>query len=154
MEQRFMQGGPSHFDALVRVLREDADEGKRMNAVMLLAYGASREQLVAAVLPSVRDPSSGVRNEVLRTLGAAQHEQPRVLVPLEPILEALWFPRGTDRNKAGWALVRIVETEGARRREQILQKAGDVLERMAAMKQRIDHEPARKVLAILNGERP
>ncbi|MBN1208578.1 MAG: HEAT repeat domain-containing protein [Myxococcaceae bacterium] len=150
-EQKFIEGVPRNFDALVRVLREDSDEARRMGVVMLLAYGPSREQVVEAVIPSVRDPYTGVRNEVLRTLGAAQEGQPRVIIPLERVLEALWFPRSTDRNKAGWALVRIVETEGAARRQQILDTSGEMLVQMAGMQQRIDHEPARKVLTILAG---
>jgi hypothetical protein len=150
-EQKFIEGVPRNFDALVRVLREDSDEWRRMSAVMLLAYVPSREKLVEAVIPSARDSSSGVRNEVLRSLGAAQEGQPRVIIPLEKVLEALWFPTSTDRNKAGWALVRIVETEGAARRQQILDTSGEMLVQMAGMQQPIDHEPARKVLTILAG---
>jgi hypothetical protein len=150
-EQKFLEGVPRNFDALVRVLREDRDEGKRMDAVFLLAYGRSREKVVEAIAPSVKDPSSGVRNEVLRTFGAAQEGQKRVIAPLEPILAALWFPLSTDRNKAGWALVRIVETEGAARRQQILEKSGEMLLQMVGMQQRIDHEPAQKVLTLLAG---
>ena len=150
-EQKFLEGVPRNFDALVRMLREDSDDAKRMNAVFLLAYGPSREKVVEAIAPSVRDPYAGVRNEVLRTLGAAQEGQKRAIAPLEPVLEALWFPLSTDRNKAGWALVRIVETEGAARRKQILEKSGEMLLQMVGMQQRIDHEPAQKVLTVLAG---
>ena len=92
-----------------------------------------------------------MRNEVLRLLGAVQKDPARVISPLEPVLDALWFPLSTDRNKAGWALVRIVETEGAVRRKQILDTSGEMLMQMAGMEQPIDHEPARKVLTILAG---
>jgi hypothetical protein len=151
LEQRFVDGVPRNVDALVRVAREDKNPGKRQTAVMLLGYMTSREQFVQAVLPSVRDPDFGVRNEALRLLGAAQKDQKRIIIPLETVLEALWYPMGTDRNKAGWALVRIVETEGAVHRQQILDKAGEVLVEMAGAQQEIDHQPARKVLAVLAG---
>lgn len=150
-EQKFLEGVPRNFDALVRVLREDSNDEKRMNAVFLMAYGQSREKVVEAIAPSVRDPFSGVRNEVLRTFGAAQEGQKKVIAPLDLVLEALWFPLSTDRNKAGWALVRIVETEGAVRRQHILEKSGEMLLQMVGMQQRIDHEPAQKVLTILAG---
>ncbi|PTL77916.1 HEAT repeat domain-containing protein [Vitiosangium sp. GDMCC 1.1324] len=151
LEPRFVEGVPRNFDALVRVLREDRDEGKRMSAVNLLAYGPSREQVLQALLPSVRDPAQGVRNEVLRVFGAMQKDQPRVIIPLEKVLEALWFPTTPDRNKAAWALVRILETEGAIHREQILEKAGEPLLEMVAMQVRTDREPAHKVLTLLAG---
>lgn len=151
LEPRFVEGVPRNADALVRVLREDKDAGKRMNVLFVLPYIQSREWLVQAALPAVKDPDQGVRNEALRLLGMVQEGQPRVLIPLEPVLDALWFPTSTDRNKAGWALVRIVETEGTAHRQQILDKAGEVLVEMAGMQEKVDHEPARKVLAVLAG---
>ncbi len=150
-EARFIEGVPRNFDALVRVLREDRDEGKRMHAVNLLAYAGSREQVVKAVLPSVRDPSQGVRNEVMRLLGAAQKNQKRVIIPLDTVLESLWLPVISDRNKTAWTLVRILETEGAVHRKQILDKAAEPLLEMVAMQQVIEREPAHKVFTLLAG---
>ncbi|RYZ43943.1 MAG: hypothetical protein EOO71_01500 [Myxococcaceae bacterium] len=151
LEGPFIEGVPRNTEALVRVLREDRDDAKRMTAAILLSYVRSREELVRHLLPFVHDPYEGVRNEVLRLLGTAQQGQTKVLLPLEPVLEALWFPLSTDRNKAAWALVRIVESEGAARRTRIVNQAGDVLVEMAGMRQAIDREPARKVLALLAG---
>ncbi|WNG36731.1 HEAT repeat domain-containing protein [Archangium violaceum] len=153
MEQRFIDGVPRGVDALVRVLREDKDSGKRMNALMLLTYLSSPEQLVKALLPSVRDPYEGVRNEALRRIGSAQERSKKPgLVPIDPILEALWYPLASDRNKAGWTLVHILEVEGPVHRQQILDKAGEVLLEMASMQSELDREPARKVLAQLAGQ--
>lgn len=153
LEQRFIDGVPRNADALVRVLREDKDSGKRMNALMLLTYLSSPEQLVKALLPSMRDSNEGVRNEALRRLGSAVERSKKPgIVPLEPVLEALWFPLASDRNKAGWTLVHIMEVEGTVRRQQILDKAGEVLVEMAGMRSGMDYEPARKVLAQLAGQ--
>jgi hypothetical protein len=152
LEQQFIDGVPQNVDGLVRVMQEDRNASNRQSAVILLGYMTSREELVKALLLSVRDSNLGVRNEVLRVLGAAQKGQQRVLIPLETVLEALWYPSGTDRNKAGWALVRIVETEGTVRGQKILDKAGEVLMEMTAAKEKIDHEPARKVFALLAGQ--
>ncbi|MCY1033722.1 HEAT repeat domain-containing protein [Corallococcus sp. BB11-1] len=151
LEATFLEGVPRHTDALVRVLREDRDDSKRMTAAILLSYVRSREALVRYLIPAVHDPFEGVRNEALRLLGTAQEGQPKGLLPLEPVLEALWFPLSSDRNKAAWALVRVVEAEGATRRTQILNQAGEVLVEMAGMRQAVDREPARKVLTLLAG---
>ncbi|QRK06188.1 HEAT repeat domain-containing protein [Archangium violaceum] len=152
-EQRFIDGVPRNADALVRVLREDKDSGKRTNALMLLTYLSSPEQLVKAILPSVRDPYEGVRNEALRRLGSAQERSKKPgIVPIDPVLEALWFPLESDRNKAGWTLVHILEVEGTVHRQRLLDKAGEVLVEMAGMRSALEHEPARKVLARLAGQ--
>lgn len=151
LEQRFLEGVPRQAQALVRVLREDKDAAKRFYALMLLPYVSSREWLVSAVLPSVKDPHEGVRNEALRLLGSLQKGQPRVLIPLDAVLEALWFPLTSDRNKAGWALVSLVETEGPVHRQHILERSGAALLAMFGMKSPIEHEPAHNVLTLLAG---
>lgn len=153
MEQRFLEGVPRNAEALVRVLREDKDSGKRMHALMLLTYLSSPEQLVKALLPSVRDPYEGVRNEALRRIGSAQEVSKKPgIVPIEPVLEALWYPLASDRNKAGWTLVHIMEVEGTVHRQRILDKAGEVLMEMAGMRSALDREPSRKVLTMLAGQ--
>ncbi len=151
-EPRFVEGVPRQAEALVRVLREDRDASKRYTALFLLPYVTSPEWLLQAVLPSVKDSDSGVRNEALRTLGSIQKGQPRALIPLEPVLEALWFPVTSDRNKAGWALVALVQAEGPARRDLILERSGEALLQMFQMKNALDHEPAHDVLALLAGQ--
>jgi hypothetical protein len=151
-EDTFVKEVPSNTGALTKVLRMERDPDKRVAALMLLGYVKSREELVEILLPSLHDPEPELRNEALRALATVQKGQPSVIVPLEPVLEALWYPSLTDRNKAGWALVRIVEVEGSKRRTQILAKAGSVLNEMAGMKSKLDSLPARKVLAMLAGQ--
>lgn len=151
LESRFIEGVPRNFKALVRVLREDRNELERMYAVNLLAYMPSREQVVETLLPSVRDPYQGVRNEVLRVFGAMQKDLKRAVIPLETVLDALWFPTTPDRNKSAWALVRLVEAEGDVHREHILARAGEPLLEMVAMREPADREPAHEVLTLLAG---
>ena len=125
----------------------------RMSAIELLGYAPGRKQLVALLLPFVRDKQEGVRNETLRMLGDAQHHAQTVVLPLETILDAMWMPRETDRNKSTWALVRIVEVEGPAHAREIAQKSGDVLVSMVGMSQDIDATPARLLLEAISGER-
>jgi hypothetical protein len=153
LEERFLEGVPRNYPALVRVLREDNDEFRRMTAASLLVYGRSREEAVAALLPSVRDPSHSVRNEVLRSLGELQHRQKQLVLPLEPILDALWYPSTNDRNKAAVALVRIVEATGSAHKRLILERSGEMLAMMAGLKTFTDYGPALQVLETLSGRR-
>ena len=94
-----------------------------------------------------------LRNEVLRSLGELQHRQPQQLLPLEPILAALWYPSTNDRNKAGWALVRIVEATGTAHRRVILEKSGEMLAMMTGLKTETDSKPAVEVLQRLSGKK-
>lgn len=151
LEQRFIDGVPRDFAELVQVLRDDSDAEKRSSAAMLLAYG-SREQVVKALIPFLRDPDQGVRNQVMQLLGGAQAGADHVIVPLDPVLDALWFPQLTDRNKAGWALARITELEHGAHAKHIAQKAGEMLVEMAAAHQPTDSGPAQRVLKAISGE--
>ena len=152
-EERFVKDVPRNLEGLVQVVRRDGDMQKRMSAIQLLGYASGREQLVALLLPFVRDKQEGVRNETLRMLGDAQHHAQTVVLPLETILDAMWMPRETDRNKSTWALVRIVEVEGPAHAREIAQKSGDVLVSMVGMSQDIDATPARLLLEAISGER-
>jgi hypothetical protein len=80
-----------------------------------------------------------------------QKDLKRAVIPLETVLEALWFPTTPDRNKSAWALVRLVEAEGTVHREHILERAGEPLLEMVAMQAPVDREPAHQVLALLAG---
>jgi hypothetical protein len=91
---------PAHKDALVRLLREAKDDELRAGAAFLLAHLTDGNEVVALLLPSLRDPSGRVRNNAMRVLQDIAHHHPEIRVPIEPGLEALDGPETTDRNKA------------------------------------------------------
>jgi len=51
-EERFVRDVPANVDGLVRVLHEDGNVDKRMNAIKLLGYTPDREQLTRSSLLS------------------------------------------------------------------------------------------------------
>ncbi|MBZ4417697.1 HEAT repeat domain-containing protein [Myxococcus sp. RHSTA-1-4] len=153
LEQKFIERVPPNFDALVKVLREDKDELERMSAIQLLSYVPDRRKVVEVLVPFVSDEAPGVRNEALRSIGTAQSLEQHLFIPLEPLLDALWYPQATDRNKAGWALVYVAERdEGKARKQEILRRVGELLPQMAGAGQRVDYEPAQRILKALSGE--
>lgn len=97
---RFDADVPAHRDALVRLLREARDARLRGAAAFLLAHLRDGDDVVAVLLPALRDPDSLVRNNAMRVLQDIAHHRPDVAVPVEPALAAIDFPATTDRNKA------------------------------------------------------
>ncbi len=150
LEARFLTGVPAHFAALVRVLRTEKDESRRSRVPFLLAYGRTREEVAEALLPSLRDPSSAVRNNAMRVLWQTQRGASKALVPLAPVLRALHGPSSTDRNKASVLLGAVVEKDPTLRLA-ALRDAGPVLLEMVAMRQRTDREGALLALRALAG---
>jgi hypothetical protein len=156
-EPRFIEEVPVQFDALRRVLREHADEKSRAAAAFLLAYGPSRQAVIDALVPSIDDPSSEVRNNVMRVLLMLQEGANAPLLPLGELCRALWFPLTTDRNKAGGALLILLEKAQPTDRfddmkQQVLDECGEVLLEMVGLKQPINQEYAQGILEILTGQ--
>ncbi len=152
VEDTFIDDAPKQFRALCDVLRHDHDERRRAAAAFVLAYGGDAAHVVAALVPSVDDPSGLVRNNVVRVLVMIQQPAAEPVVPLEPILRALQFPEVTDRNKAAYALAGLATTAPDRFRAQILAEAGDTLVEMAALAQPNNRDPAVEILTALAGK--
>ncbi|WNG47402.1 HEAT repeat domain-containing protein [Archangium minus] len=150
LEARFITGVPAHFEALVKVLRTEKDEYRRSLVPFLLAYGRTREEVVEALLPAMRDSSSAVRNNAMRVLWQTQRGASKALVPLAPVLRALHGPSLTDRNKGSVLLGAVVEKDASLRLA-ALKDAGPVLLEMVTMRQRTDREGALLALRALAG---
>ena len=151
-EDVFIEKVPGHVAELTALLRSDRTHERRAAAAFLLAYAKDRKQVIDAVLPSIDDPSSGVRNNVMRVLVMVQQSADTVVVPLKPVLRAMRFPTTTDRNKAAYLLAGIAKHAPAADRTRIARELGDVLVVMAAMKQPNNRDPAIDILKAISGE--
>jgi hypothetical protein len=156
-EPIFVAKVPGAQDALVKVLREDADEEKRAAAAYLLAYAPSPEQVVARLVPFTRDPSGAVRNAVLRVILANQDKAERPLVEVAVVVDAVSMPETLDRNKALYlleALLRSMKPEALKaQRAPLIRQLGSQLVAMAGLTQPINREPAVMVLEQLSGKK-
>ena len=123
----------------------------------MLAYAATPEQTVERLVPFIRDPASGVRNNVLRVLIATQEQAAHPLVDMALVVDALSLPATTDRNKALYLLKMLLEDlkpeELKAQRASLLRQLGVLLVNMASLQQPITREPAVEVLKLLSGER-
>jgi hypothetical protein len=156
-EPRFLEKVPLTQDALTRVLREDASGDKRAAAAFLLAYAATPEQSVARLVPSIRDPSGSVRNNVLRVLTATQQKADHPLVELATVVDALSMPETLDRNKSLYLLEMLLEDlkpeELKAQRAPLIRQLGARLVDMASLQNPIIRDPASEVLQLLSGEK-
>jgi hypothetical protein len=151
-EDLFIEKVPGRVTQLTAVLRRDRNHKRRAAAAFLLAYARNRKQVVNALLPSIDDPKSSVRNNVMRVLVMIQQNADTVVVPLKPVLHAMHFPTTTDRNKAAYLLAGIAKHAPAADRARIARELGDMLLVMAAMKQPNNRDPAIDILKAISGE--
>ncbi|RKG88790.1 HEAT repeat domain-containing protein [Corallococcus terminator] len=156
-EPEFLEKVPKSLDALTAVLREDANEEHRAAAAFLLAYAPTAQETVRRLVPSIRDPSSTVRNNVLRVLTATQEVAKEPLLDVATVVDAASMPTTSDRNKSLFLLSYLLEDlspEALRaHRAGLIRQLGESLVAMAALQQPINREPAVEVLERLSGEK-
>lgn len=142
---------PAVESQLVEVLRDDRRDSNRAAAAFLLTHLASGPHVVELLLPSIRDPGTLVRNNVLRVLTMISWYHPEVPIPVEPVIAALQFPLTLDRNKSSAILKGISQHASAEVRAQIKAGAGDVLVDMLALRQPNNHDFAYEILKNISG---
>ncbi len=152
LEEPLLAGVPRHFATLVQMLRTDKDPAKREQAAYLLAYGRSREEVAAALVPAMSDAHEAPRNAAMRVLWVLQAGADRPLVPLDKALRALQGPLISDRNKAAGLLAEVLKKDPSQR-ARVVREAGDVLLEMASMRRpdNLDRISARLVFTAMAG---
>lgn len=145
----FDRAAREHREALLRVLREDADAGKRSDAVFVLAHSADAGRLVRDLTPSLDDPASGVRNNVMRVMSAIARADDTIRIPFAPLARRIDDPSGACRNKAAYLIAALADRPEYR--DEILAIMPDVM-RLLRLDKPNNHNPAYQVLTTISGE--
>jgi hypothetical protein len=99
-EKIFVDGVKKRFKELSEIQEKDGRVEWRAAATYLLAYHKEGKEVVARMLSRVRDPEPLVRNNALRVLGDIAEYHAELPIALPPIVQALEFPRVSDRSKS------------------------------------------------------
>jgi len=99
-EKTFSEGVKKNEKALVTILNDSAQMDDRASAAYLLAYLNDPQKVALYLVPAIKDPEPLVRNNALRVLGDIAERNKEVVLPSKPLIEALNFPRASDRSKA------------------------------------------------------
>jgi hypothetical protein len=143
---------PAHVEALVTILRDDADGRHRAAAAFLLAYSRDGAALVQLMVSACRDEDLIVRNNAMRVMYDVATHHPEIDVPVEPVLVALDYPGTTDRNKAGAVLDALLKRPGAATlRCPIVTRGGATLLGMLRLQQPNNHDFAFSILRAVSG---
>jgi hypothetical protein len=147
--ERFDRSAREHHDVLLNVLREDADPEKRKNAVFVLAHGDDAEQLLREIAPSLDDPDSGVRNNVMRVMLNMALRDDTIEIPFASIARRIDDPEGDCRNKASQLIAAV--SHRPKYRDDILAILPGIL-RLLRLDKPNTHEPAYRILTTISGE--
>jgi len=147
-EKIFVEGVKKHKNALVQFRLKDGRELYRAAACYVLAYLSDGNEVIRLMQESLHDPSFSVRNNALRVLGDVTEYHPQLVVSVAPILEALAFPKVSDRMKAVYILNLMVMNSNKVREEVLKHSIPDLFALMNTEQpyvQELTHGVLRKV---------
>lgn len=150
-EKLFSEGVKKNERALVDVLNKSKNMDDRASAAYLLAYLNDPGKVASLLIPAIKDPEPLVRNNALRVLGDIAEKNKDVILPIKPFLEALEFPRTSDRSKAIF-VVMMMSTGSQQVREEILKNGVPALLAMLKGNQPDQRDFAHNILRKISGK--
>lgn len=148
--QRFNQGAVEQKQLIINTLNKDSDSQRREAAAFLVGHFKTAKDILTYLLPHINDKSPGVRNNVIRVIGATLVKAPEPSMDVMPFIDLLNSPYDTDRNKALFILYMASNYPNAR--EIIYQKGRDKLIELLALKQPNNHDLAYLILKKISGQ--
>lgn len=148
LESRFVIEVPNQREALLRVLRQDADGRRRAAALYLLSYSRNGGEVCSLAGDALLDPDPQVREAGMRILSDIALHHPDIRIPVERVLGALNYPYSEDRTRALAVLLALAESKEYR--AWLLERAVPRLLRLLRLKHPANHSMAHAVLGMLS----
>lgn len=135
---------------ILKTLNHDPDPERRAAAAYLIGHFRDPHEIILILSPHISDRHEGVRNDVMRVIGATMMKSKINDIDVMPFLDALDSPYTTDRNKALFILFTAVDAQQLK--AVILQKGGDQLLALLKLKQPNNHDWAYQILKKMSGK--
>lgn len=150
-EKIFSEGVKKNEKILVDILNRSKSLDDRASAAYLLAYLNNAAKVAPLLIPAIRDPEALVRNNVLRVFGDIAEKYPEVVLPTKPFLEAIDFPRTSDRSKAVY-VVMMMSMGSQQVREEIVKSGVPALLAMLKGNQPDQRDFSHNILRKISGK--
>ena len=146
----FNQAAIKEKALIIKTLNQDPDPERQAAAAFLVGHFRDPHEIVSILSPHINDKDEGVRNNVMRVIGATIAKAKLRDLDVTPFLNALDSPYTTDRNKALYVLFGASASKALR--PVILQKGGDRLVSLLELKQPNNHDWAYLILKNITGK--
>lgn len=108
---RFNQAMRDQKAYIIDVLNHDPDPQRRADASFLIGHDTDPRHILNILKPYIADPSSQVRNNVLRVIAMTIAKSHITHIDATPFVTLLDSPYLTDRNKALAILINLADTK-------------------------------------------
>jgi phosphoribosyl-ATP pyrophosphohydrolase len=135
---------PKNKDQIIKILREDKDPKKRINAAQLLAHIKDGNELIEILIPAMRDSDIKVRSTVMEVLYYTLLTMKTADFPVQNAIDVLDYPDEDNRLQAE-RLIAVIAFQ-QRYREYIKEHAKGYLITELRMEKADLHDAAYKIL--------
>ena len=146
----FNDGVVKQKKLILDTLNHDPNPVRRGAAAFLLGHLSNPHEIIERLLPLVNDSNEGVRNNVLRVIGATIQTAKITDMDAGPFLQLLNSPSETDRNKSLWVLLTLSQSNKAK--PVIAQQGGEKLLELLRLIQPNNHDMAHIILKRVSGK--
>ncbi len=146
----FNQGAIKERSFIIETLNHDNDPERRAAAAFLVGHFRDPHEIITVLSSHVGDKNEGVRNNVMRVIAETIVKAHITQLDVAPFLDALDSPYTTDRNKALWVLLGVVDDKVSSL--PIIQNGGDKLLALLQLKQPNNHDLAYSILKKISGK--
>ena len=146
----FNKGVIQQKKLIVDTLNHDKDPNRRTAAAFLIGHFQDPHEIISLLSPHVDDKDDGVRNGVMRVIGATMSKAKITNIDIIPFIGALDSPYITDRNKALLVLTKMAVSASAK--QLILEKAGEKLLSILRLQQPNNHDSAYLLLKTISAK--
>jgi len=135
---------------ILETLNTDPNPERRAAAAFLIGHFHDPKEIISLLLPHVTDSNSGVRNNVMRVIGATLFKAKINTINVQPFIDLLDSPETTDRNKALYILLGAVDSPLSKKL--VIQQAGKKLLALLELKQPNNHDISYEILKKVSGK--
>ncbi|OGV25728.1 MAG: hypothetical protein A3F18_01485 [Legionellales bacterium RIFCSPHIGHO2_12_FULL_37_14] len=146
-KEQFSQGVITDKFLIIQTLAQDKDKARRAASVFLVGEFTNPHEILATLLPYVKDKDEEVRNNAMRVIANTMHKSGYKKVDIMPFIELLDSPYESDRNKALFVLLEAASLTKQNLAIRLL--AEDKLKQLAKLTQPNNKLFAQQILAKL-----
>ena len=149
---KLQKGVAKHKKELMDIVKNTSlNEAEREQSVFILANDTNYQEMASFLINFTDDPSEGVRNNTMRVLAAIAAKHKIKDLDISRIFKALNYPYVTDRNKASYVLLGVVQNDPSTHATVIMQSGQSLLE-LLKLKQPNNHDFAYSILRVLSNK--
>jgi hypothetical protein len=144
------QGAQQNIKYLANILYTAKNPQRKTGAIVLLGFLSQPQEIIALLIPVLRDDNQGVRNLALTAIASTLDKAPQTKLNTQPFIKLLDSPFAIERSKSLDILLELSKSK--KNANAIAKTGGKKLLTLLELKQPNNHLPAYQLLKKISGK--